>query len=143
MLHDQLCQECAVHAAGHIVASRNGKKSPRVIIESYRIVEPCGLGNLLAETHHSFWTVVKPPWRPQTQAWIMPSQRRQFAAIGRFIQSKENDRKAGLIAKPVEQRAKGVHIIRWHGNVGAHVAAVFLVELAIVIARAAGMNLHD
>src|SRR5258706_13739233 len=73
----------------------------------------------------------------------MPGQRSQFAAVGSLIQREKNDRKIRLIAELIEQRAKSAHVIRRRRDVGANVAAVSLIELAIVIARAARVNLHD
>ena len=48
-----------------------------------------------------------------------------------------------LVAETVEQRTKRVYIIRRTGDVRAPVAAVPLIDLAIVVAHATGMNLHD
>src|ERR1700733_8976175 len=85
MLRDQSRQERTIHAASQIMPPGNGKKSAGIVVESYRVIEPSRLGDPLAETHHSFRAVVKPPRRPQTQARIMPGQRSQLPAVGRFI----------------------------------------------------------
>ena len=51
--------------------------------------------------------------------------------------------KIGLVAVAIEQRAKRVDVVGRGGDIRAHVAAVTLVHLSVVIARAAGMYLHD
>src|SRR5208282_6927481 len=73
----------------------------------------------------------------------MPGQRSQFPAVGRLIKCKKNDRQLALIAELIEQRPKCVHIICWHRDVRTYVTAVSLIELAIVVARTARVNLHD
>ena len=72
----------------------------------------------------------------------MTGERRQLTAIGRLIEGKENERKVRLVAKAIEQGLQPVNVIGRGGNVGAYVAAKTLVDLAIVIAVAAGMELH-
>ena len=51
--------------------------------------------------------------------------------------------KLGLIAEAIEQRAQSLDVVGRGRNIGADVAAVPLVDLPIVVARAAGMDLHD
>src|SRR6185369_12121283 len=92
MLSDQLCEECTIYASSHIVPSRNGEESPRVIVEADRIVKSRRFSRKFAETHHPLRTVVKPPRRTNVKARIVSCQRCKFSAVGRLIQCENNDR---------------------------------------------------
>ena len=142
MLRYQSCQVGAVHAASDVVPRGNGEEGSGVVVESDGVVEAGGLGGQLAEAHHAFGAVVKPPGRSQAKAGVMPCQRRQLAAVGGFIQGKEDDGERGVVAEALQQRLQRVHVFGRHGNVGADVAAKAGKYLAIVIAAAAGMDLH-
>src|ERR1019366_4312294 len=98
MLDDKFCKERTIHAPRHIVPCRNREKRPRIVVKAHRIVKACGVGYVLAITHHAFRAVVKPPRRAKPQAWIMARERRKFPAVGRFIQCKKNDGEILLIS---------------------------------------------
>src|SRR5713101_8100339 len=117
MLGDQLRQKGTIHTPRHVVPCRNREEGTSIVVEAHRIVEARRLRYVLAETHHSFWTVVKPPRRPEPQAGIVPGQWRQFPTVGRFIQREKDDRQIALIAELIEQRAKCIHVVRRHRNV--------------------------
>src|ERR1700758_1022128 len=102
MLYHKLRQECAVGTPRHVVSSGNRKKSPGVVVEARRIVETCSLRYEFAKAHDPPGAVVEPPGRPQEQARIVTCQRRQLAAIRRFVQSEQNDRQFGLISKLIQ-----------------------------------------
>src|SRR5579859_5646647 len=103
VLGDEVGQECAINAPSHIVPSGNGEESPGIVVEAYGVVEAGGLRRLLAETHHAFRTVMKPPWRTEAQARIMASERSQFAADRGLVEHEEDDGEFGLGAEAVEQ----------------------------------------
>src|ERR1700733_13969595 len=84
-LSDQPGEEGAVDATRQIVTSRNGKECPRIVIEADGVVETGCLSRELAETHHAFRAIEEPPWRAQPQAWIVPGERRELTAEGRFV----------------------------------------------------------
>src|SRR5258708_35455749 len=142
MVGDQLGEESAIDAPRHIVPPGNREKGSGVVIETYSIVEARRLRDVLAKTRHALRTVVKPPRRSQSQARIMPGQRSQFAAVGRFIQREKNDRQVALIAELIEQRTKSVHIICRGRDVGSPAAAALFIQLAIVLMRRARVNLQ-
>src|ERR1700733_11952295 len=127
MIGDQLRQERAVYSPRHIVPRRNGEKRPRIVVKTYSVVEARRLCHMLAKAHHSFWTIVKPPWRSQLQARIMSSQRCEFPTVGRFVQGKKNNGQVALIAEFIEQRAQRIHIIGRGWDVRTHIPAVALV----------------
>ena len=92
MLGDQPRQEGAVHPASDVVTGRNRQEGPGVVVESDRVVKAGGFGGLLAEAAHAFGAVVEPPGGAELQRRIVAGQRRELAAVGRLVQSKENDR---------------------------------------------------
>src|SRR5580692_5015691 len=119
MLRNELGQKTAIHAPRHIVPSGDGEKRARVIVEANRIVKAGSLRYLFAEAHHSFRAIVKPPRRPEPQARIMPRQRREFAAVGGFIEREKNDGVISLVAELIEQRTKCIDVVYLHRNVSA------------------------
>ena len=88
---DQSGKESAIHAAGHVVPRGNGEEGAGIVVEADRVVEARRLRDLFAEAHHAFGAVVKPPGRAKAQAGIMSGERREFAAVGGFVEREEND----------------------------------------------------
>ncbi len=72
----------------------------------------------------------------------MPRQRRQFARIGAFIEREEDDRQPRLVPEPVEQRFERLHIVGARGDIRPHVAAEVREQLVVMVAEAAGVDLH-
>src|SRR5450631_1509292 len=132
MFRHQSGQKSAVHAASDVVARGYGEKRAGVVVESDGIVKTCGFGSQLAEAHHAFRAVEEPPRRAEAETGVMPSQGRQFATIGGFIQGKEDKSQRGVVAEAVQQRLQSVNVIGPHGNVGADVTAEIFKYFAIV-----------
>src|ERR1700733_12190251 len=91
VLRYQSRQVSTIHTASDVMAGGNGEKGAGVVIKSHGIVETRGFRSQLAKVEHAFRAVIKPPRRAQAKARIVACQRRQLAAVGRFIQGKQND----------------------------------------------------
>ena len=73
----------------------------------------------------------------------MPRQWRQFARVAAFVERKQNDRKVCFIPETVEQRLQRLDVVGPRRDIGALVAPEAFEQLAVVIAQAPRMDLHD
>ncbi len=72
----------------------------------------------------------------------MTGQRRQFAAVDTLIQSKDDDRQPGLVAKAIQQRLEGADVLGRNGDITALIATIPFEQSQVVIAKGARMDLH-
>ena len=86
---------------------------------------------------------MEPPSWTEAQARVVPGQRRQFAAVGGFVQGEQDDPQPGFVAEAVQQRFQPGHVARARRDVRPAVAAEPLEHLEIVVAPGTRMNLHD
>ena len=143
MLCHPLREEAAIDPPRDIVPRRDGEEGARIVVEADGVVEPGRLGRHLAKPAHALRSVVEPPGGAEPQARVMPGQRRKLARIGAFIQREEDDREPGLVSEPVEQRTQRMDVVRPGRNVRALVPPEGVEQAPIVVAQAAGMDLHD
>src|SRR6516225_7754729 len=142
MFRHQLCEIGTIDSPSHIVPRRNRQEGTRIVIEPHGVVKTRCLCCLFAETHHAFRAVLEPPCWPKPQAWIVPRQRRKFAAVRRFIEREKDNRQLPFIAHSIEQWSQRVDEIDRPGNVRTHVAAKPLMNRPIMIPYTSRVNLH-
>ena len=72
----------------------------------------------------------------------MARQGSQFTAVGRLVESKEDDSEASVVPEPVQQRAKRTHIVGWPWDVCATVPAEHTMNKRIMVSPRTRVDLH-
>ena len=79
----------------------------------------------------------------EAQAGVVAGEGGKLARVAGLIEREEDEGEAGLIAVAAEQRAQGAGVLSGGGNVSTLIAAEAFKELRVMIANAAGVQLHD
>src|SRR5204863_2168803 len=94
------------YAAREIMPRGNRAKSARVVGETGQLGDPGRLRRPLEKTQHPLDGIMEPPGRAEPNGGIVAGKRCQLAAVGRFVQREENQRKITVAAIGVQKRAK-------------------------------------
>ena len=86
---------------------------------------------------------MKPPGRPEPQARIVAGQRSKLPRVSALIEREQNDREVAGVAHRIKHRLEGVDIFGPRRNVAPLVTTVTGEQRTIMVAKRAGVNLHD
>ena len=98
MLRNQLRQEAAVHASGHVVARRYGEERPGVVVKNRRCYRNPPSRLFVAGS------AACPPGYRETTRWteqqgrVVAGQGCQFPGIGGFVQCEQDQAEIGIIS---------------------------------------------
>ena len=90
----EVSQFAALDATSQVVPGRDRQEGTGVVVETRCVGITGRLCDGAAVPPYAFYRIEKPPRRTEEQAGVMARQGSQFAAVGRLVQSKEDDSEA-------------------------------------------------